>query len=68
MAHLLERGISTRRGIMAIHREPPYRDARSGDLAETERAADETIALPLYPQMTREEQDYILAALSEIGG
>ncbi len=58
---LLEKGIATRRGVMAIHLEPAYR-SRFGliHLPETERAFRETIILPLYPQMTTEEQDYVI--------
>ncbi len=67
MQKLLDRAISTRRGIMASHREPPYAggnwDAR---LPETNRATDETIILPLFHQMTEEEQDYILDSIREV--
>jgi len=67
MQKMLDRGISTRRGIMASHREPPYAgenwDAR---LPETNRATDESIILPLFHQMTEEEQDYVLDSIREI--
>jgi len=67
MQQLLDRGISTRRGIMASHREPPYAagnwDAR---LPETNRATDDSIVLPLFHQMTEEEQDYILDSIREV--
>ena len=66
MARLLQRGIATRRGIMAAHRESIYHGARAGDMTETERAADETVALPLYPQMTDDEQQEVIDALREI--
>jgi len=63
---LKERGISTRAGIMAIHREPAYAGwAAEGQLPWTERAADETLILPLYPQMTEQEQDAVIAAVRE---
>jgi len=63
---LLEKGIATRRGIMAIHLEPAYRN-RFGDirLPETEKAFRETIILPLYPQMTVEEQDYVIDSFKQ---
>ena len=66
MEELLRKGISTRRGIMAIHLEPAYRD-RFGpfSLPETERAFRETLILPLYPQMTVEEQAYVIESLKE---
>jgi len=68
MQELLDRGISTRRGIMASHREAPYRSARwDRELAETNAATDECIILPLFHQMTDQEQEFILDNIREIG-
>jgi len=67
MQKLLDRGISTRRGIMASHREPPYVAGNwDSRLPETNRATDETIILPLFHQLTEEEQDYILESVQEV--
>jgi dTDP-4-amino-4,6-dideoxygalactose transaminase len=64
MQKLLDRGVASRRGIMCAHREAPYRDApRKHSLTESERATDRSIVLPLYPQMTTDELDYVCAAL-----
>ena len=66
MQALLDRQISTRRGIMCVHREPAYQDQswRSiGPLSESERAQDECILLPIYHQLGREEQRFIAAQL-----
>jgi dTDP-4-amino-4,6-dideoxygalactose transaminase len=69
MQGLLDRGISTRRGIMAAHREAPYRDARwDRELAETNAATDECIILPLFHQMTEDEQAFILESIVELAG
>ena len=69
MAESLRRGIAGRRGIMTIHREPAYRNSADPvRLPITEAAADETMLLPLYPQMTDAEQQRVIAALVEIGG
>jgi perosamine synthetase len=68
MQALLDRCISTRRGIMACHRELPYRSSRwDRGLAETNAATDECIILPLFHQMTEEEQLFVLDSIREVG-
>jgi dTDP-4-amino-4,6-dideoxygalactose transaminase len=68
MQALLDRGISTRRGIMASHREAPYRSDRWNHvLSETNRASDECIILPLFHEMTEEEQAFVLDSVREAG-
>ena len=59
MQRLLEQGISSRRGIMAIHREPCYIGYKA-KLPETERITDKTIILPLYPSMTDDEVRHVI--------
>ncbi len=67
MARLLECGISTRRGIMAIHHEQPYSDPKwDALLPETNAAAATTIVLPLFAEMTDEDQDYIIERICNI--
>ena len=59
--------ISARRGIMAAHRQPPYRDlAPAGSLPITERLTDNTLILPLYHELSELEQDRVIDSL--LGG
>ncbi len=69
MQFLLDRGISTRRGIMCAHRENPYRSPPPRHtLAESERAQDECILLPLYQEMTEGEVERVVSTLAEAVG
>lgn len=61
MQSLLERGISTRRGIMNAHQERPYDD--DWILPKSEAARDSVVLLPLHTQMTDEDQDFVIEAL-----
>lgn len=66
MQKLLDAGIATRRGIMSIHREPCYvTPDGTQHFPESERASDQCICLPLYPQMSGEEQHYVLEHLRQ---
>jgi perosamine synthetase len=64
MASLLRDGIATRRGVMAIHQAQAYAGPHCAGLHHTEAAARETLLLPLYPDLTEAQQDYILERLS----
>jgi len=61
---LLDRGITTRPGVMAAHREPPY-SSKKVELPVTEAVTDETLMLPLYHTMTAAEQDRVIRSLKE---
>ena len=69
MQALLDRGVSSRRGVMCAHTEPAYASEpwrAGGRLAESERAAVHSIILPLYPLMTRDDQERVVRAVAEI--
>lgn len=58
MQFMLDQKISTRRGIMNAHREPAYGKEPwrlAGSLAESERAQDESLLLPLHHYLTDDE-------------
>lgn len=63
---LRQRGVAAKPGVMTIHREPAYRDHGPFDLPRTERAADRSFLLPLYPDLTDAEQDEVIAALRQV--
>jgi perosamine synthetase len=67
MRRLLHDGIPTRRGVMTIHEEAAYADA-SVSLPHSEAAADDVMMLPLFPDMTQEQQDYVLQRLTAHAG
>jgi dTDP-4-amino-4,6-dideoxygalactose transaminase len=67
MQRMLDAGIATRRGAMNAHREGAYPSGTwraSGTLGKSERIQDTSIVLPLYHQMTEEDQDRVIDALS----
>jgi perosamine synthetase len=68
MRRLLHDGIATRRGVMAIHEEAAYSDrATIGGrvrLPHTEAATRDTLMLPLFPDLSEEQQDHVLDRLA----
>jgi len=69
MQSLLDKGISTRRGIMAIHMEEAYvRRYGNISLPVTEDAVNNTILIPMYPHMTEMEQEYVIENIVTILG
>jgi perosamine synthetase len=63
---LLDAGVSAKRGVMASHREQSYVEAYGPQsLPLTEKASDSSLLLPLFPQMTVDEQNHVAATLGE---
>ncbi len=70
MEALEEQGVSTRQGTHAVHTLGYYRNKYGIEEADFPNAllADRlTLALPLYAQMTEQEQNKVVAALKAIG-
>jgi perosamine synthetase len=82
MQAMLNARVSTRHGIMCAHREPAYRQGlwscgagpgkcrcspgTCARLSESEKAQDHTIILPLFHEMTEEDQDNVANRLISV--
>jgi dTDP-4-amino-4,6-dideoxygalactose transaminase len=42
-----------------------YLGYKHGDLPESERAANETLAIPIYPELKREQQEYVVSTIAD---
>ncbi|HLW34611.1 MAG TPA: DegT/DnrJ/EryC1/StrS family aminotransferase [Chthoniobacterales bacterium] len=66
--HLAEREIDTAVYYpLALHEQPcfEYLGYKAGDFPEAERAARENLALPIYPELSRESQQYVVNCIAE---
>jgi len=64
MQAMLDKEIATRRGIICAHREKAYSEMRHRHPLKTSEAAqNQSIILPLYPQMTDADQERVVDAL-----
>jgi dTDP-4-amino-4,6-dideoxygalactose transaminase len=84
MQSMLDDGVATRRGVMCSHREVAYPantwscagraegcDCTVGfcqHLRNSEEAQDHTIILPLFPQISHEQQDFVVKSLHDALG
>jgi perosamine synthetase len=66
MNAMLERKISTRRGVMNAHQEPPYAGAATRPLTRSEAARDGVVLLPMFPDMADADADRVLEALADL--
>ena len=58
-------GISCRRGIMAAHQQPAYEGHPHGDLPVTEQLTDQSLIVPLFHDLTEDEQDRVVDVVLE---
>ena len=67
MQALLDKGISSRRGIMTSHRETAYKDYCKGlELPVSEDACDRSILIPLYIPMKDEDVELVIKSMKDL--
>lgn len=69
IVELNERNVGTSVHFIPVHLMTAYRKRfgyKEGDFPNTEKHFDRIISLPLYPTMTDEETEYIIAAVRDI--
>ena len=70
-AHLRNKGVATSVFYpLSLHQQECFRPLgyRRGDFPVSEKAAKEVLALPVYPELTSEQQDYIVESIREYYG
>jgi len=65
MQYMLDKGVSTRRGVMLIHQEPAYEAFEIAPLPQTEHLNQRSLILPLFVGMTEDDINYVCDKLIE---
>ncbi|MFC1753806.1 DegT/DnrJ/EryC1/StrS family aminotransferase [Thermoproteota archaeon] len=67
LKHLQEKGISTKVYFEPAHKYSVF-TGYSADLPVTEKICSQALTLPMFPDMTEEEMDYIIECVKDFGG
>jgi dTDP-4-amino-4,6-dideoxygalactose transaminase len=71
MEHLKKRGVGCEVYYpLSLHLQECFKfwGYKAGDFPESEKASRETLALPIYPELAREQQEYVVAQIAEFFG
>jgi dTDP-4-amino-4,6-dideoxygalactose transaminase len=69
--YLNEQGVSTMIYYpLPLHMQPVFKDLgyKEGDLPLAEKAANEALSLPMFPELKLEQQEYVVAKIAEFYG
>ncbi len=67
MAFLRERGVGTQVHYLPVHRQPYYQQLYGQlDLSGADAYYDRALSIPLYPDMTDQDADRVIAALRDL--
>ncbi|NQU94932.1 MAG: DegT/DnrJ/EryC1/StrS family aminotransferase [Candidatus Omnitrophica bacterium] len=67
--HLLDSGIESRTYYpLPLHLQECFKSLghKPGDFPESEKLSKESFAIPVYPELTKEEKDYIVATIKKV--
>ena len=68
LQRMLDQGVTGRRGIMAAHLEPAYAGTRPVSLPATEWAAAKSLILPMFHEMTDDQQHHVADVIRKEAG
>jgi len=66
--YLISKGIDSRTYYpIPLHLQPCFKDLgyKKGDFPESEKCALETFAIPVYPEMTKKQMDYVITSIKK---
>jgi len=62
--YLQEKGISSQSGATLITKQPAYSEYKDLSFPNAEFVTERSLTIPLFPQMTKEEVEYVVEALN----